>query len=541
MSRELFWGFVISLLLFLPMKAEAGPPVMPAKIGGTVTVDGIQLTQENDTGYTFTVTRQDGSDYDPALDDTNGLNNNDWYMININIYDAIEQPGGANPGETAVIHVYKDDMEVLLVTSPLNGEFTVGESGSTTQIDIEICSDLYYRDADEDGFGDPNDYIYACSAIAGYVDNNTDCDDGDGINYPGNPELCDGQDNNCDGSADEDFTNLNDLCTVGIGACEAEGTMICSADGSGTECSAVAGNPAADDATCDGIDDDCDGAADEDYVATATECGVGACASTGQLVCQNGATVDNCQAGNQAADDATCNGVDDDCDGAADEDYVATATECGVGACASTGQLICQNGNEVDNCQIGTSSVESCNNIDDDCDGAIDEDCTSISLTSGWNLISLSVEPHDPTIGEVLGSISGQYISVWTYVGGDDPWRFYDPSDPSASNLTTMEAGLGYWLNMSEPATLNVAGSIPSNSISLSNGWNLIGYSSSNSQDIADALASIEGEFVSVWAFIDGDWKVYDPSKPAFTELITMEPHYGYWIKTTVDNTLIFP
>ena len=48
-----------------------------------------------------------------------------------------------------------------------------------------------------------------------------------------------------------------------------------------------------DDVTCDGLDDDCDGVADEDYVPTATTCGVGACTgNAGQLECQAGSLVD---------------------------------------------------------------------------------------------------------------------------------------------------------------------------------------------------------------------------------------------------------
>lgn len=42
--------------------------------------------------------------------------------------------------------------------------------------------------------------------------------------------------------------------------------------------------------------------------------------------------------------DNNCDGVDDDCNGTADDGYVPSATTCGLGVCASTGQRICQSG-----------------------------------------------------------------------------------------------------------------------------------------------------------------------------------------------------
>ncbi|TPV33434.1 HYR domain-containing protein [Paucihalobacter ruber] len=62
----------------------------------------------------------------------------------------------------------------------------------------------WYPDTDGDGYGDVNAQpLFACDAPEGYVANNTDCDDADDTVYPGAPELCDGKDNNCDGTIDE--------------------------------------------------------------------------------------------------------------------------------------------------------------------------------------------------------------------------------------------------------------------------------------------------------------------------------------------------
>jgi hypothetical protein len=74
--------------------------------------------------------------------------------------------------------------------------------------------------------------------------------------------------------------------------------------------------------------------------------------------------------------DATCDGIDDDCDNETDEDYVPVDTSCGVGACAATGSSSCVAGVVQPNCTPGTGTAEVCNGIDDDCNGLIDDGLT---------------------------------------------------------------------------------------------------------------------------------------------------------------------
>lgn len=66
-------------------------------------------------------------------------------------------------------------------------------------------TNTYYSDADNDGFGDPASSTVAAQPPEGTVSDNTDCDDSDAATNPMAPEVpADGMDNDCDGAADED-------------------------------------------------------------------------------------------------------------------------------------------------------------------------------------------------------------------------------------------------------------------------------------------------------------------------------------------------
>jgi hypothetical protein len=71
-------------------------------------------------------------------------------------------------------------------------------------IDDGLPSSTFYRDADGDGYGNPAMTKIACSSAvagAGYVTNNTDCDDANANIFPGAPEVCGNQkDDNCNPS-----------------------------------------------------------------------------------------------------------------------------------------------------------------------------------------------------------------------------------------------------------------------------------------------------------------------------------------------------
>ena len=139
------------------------------------------------------------------------------------------------------------------------------------QIDEGLAS-ARYIDGDGDGFGDDATAFFSCTADAGTVELPGDCDDSDSAVNPSATEVCDGVDQDCDGSIDEGLLLefYADLDGDGFGsgdpvpACSAPANHVADAGDCDDSDSAV--NPsAAEVCDPDGIDEDCDGlSGDED-------------------------------------------------------------------------------------------------------------------------------------------------------------------------------------------------------------------------------------------------------------------------------------
>ena len=379
---------------------------------------------------------------------------------------------------------------------PGNSEVCDGKDNDCDgKVDEEVTT-AYYPDADGDGYGyqtrDPP--IQACSSPSGYAASHSDCNDGNAYIHPGATEFCNNADDDCDGEVDEGvirdticgvgkctgnsgteactagswggdtcnpFTgattetcnNIDDDCdgsTDEGGVCstnsyycddDGDGYIDASADGSCSTfncipagCRSAQGNDCEDTNTnihpgkaevCDGVDQDCDGIVDNGVTTTfygdADSDGYGNPSSSTQACTQPTGYVNNnqdCNDGNpniKPGATESCNNIDDDCDGTKDESLTRSST-CGVGRCSgNTGVETCTAGSwEADTCNpLDGAIAESCNNIDDDCDGSTDEGLTQTQScgTNTGECVS-GAQTRSCALGswESWGSCGGAYV-----------------------------------------------------------------------------------------------------------------------------------
>lgn len=249
-----------------------------------------------------------------------------------------------NPGAAEVCNTYDDDCDSL-----------IDETGGPG---------TWYRDADNDTYGNAYDTLVSCEAPAGYVVDGSDCDDAAGATYPGAYDACyDGVDADCRSDGDYD--------------CDADGYDSDSYGGDDCDDSNAAVNPGEPETWYDGIDEDCNGSSDYDQDGdgyTATRYGGTDCDDLAADIYPGAA-------------EGSSTGIDNDCDGRPEAMPVASAS------------------------YSSSSTFQTCKYLYLDGSGSSDAD--GDALTYGWSVSSVP-------------SGSAVDTSDLVYTTSQSPWIFID-------------------------------------------------------------------------------------------------------------------
>jgi hypothetical protein len=158
-----------------------------------------------------------------------------------------------------------------------------------------------------------------------------------------------------------------------------------------------------------------------------------------------------------------------------------------------------------------------------------------IPLYKGWNFISLPCVPLDSSIFNILRFVFPYYKAIWTYDSKTDSWlKYVTGNDYYYNDLRTMEYGKGYLIEVSQDVILSIMGRfIEDTKVYLKPGLNFVGFNSTSSLPIYEALSSVN--YKSILAYKHDDlaekWVSQLSEAPAFfNNLSNLEPGKGYCI-----------
>ncbi|MBI2138558.1 hypothetical protein HYU13_03145 [Candidatus Woesearchaeota archaeon] len=160
------------------------------------------------------------------------------------------------------------------------------------------------------------------------------------------------------------------------------------------------------------------------------------------------------------------------------------------------------------------------------------------SLRQGWNMVSFPFElsRKDLNEGPFRTFPANCTEKLIRYNASTKELKGWDNSQAgwnAAEGGTILEETYGYWIKVGEDCRIAVRGKAPlQRNISLSAGWNLVGFPSQDEAIIGSAITDVKGSLNGIMLYENGTWLSYYPERPApFNTLSYFEPGKSYWIR----------
>ncbi|MBM4321906.1 MAG: formylglycine-generating enzyme family protein, partial [Deltaproteobacteria bacterium] len=260
----------------------------------------------------------------------------------------------------------------------------------------------------------------------------------------GGQEICDGEDNDCNGVVDDGFDTRHDprhcgrcgfvcsllgavaFCNDGrcdILACEPGWQDVDGDAATGCECSLTNGGVE----VCDGLDNDCNGTVDDNLGRPPVSClGFGVCAGSAPRC--DGESGWSCPyPDSYQAAETRCDGLDNDCNGLTDEGFPRKGEACafGLGVCRGEGRMICNAAGDDLVCSEREHPerlvAEICDGLDNDCDGQTDEGSDAFV-----QLGDLLIYRYEASRTDARGGSPGTSFARACSTAGHLPWTNID-------------------------------------------------------------------------------------------------------------------
>jgi parallel beta-helix repeat protein len=165
-------------------------------------------------------------------------------------------------------------------------------------------------------------------------------------------------------------------------------------------------------------------------------------------------------------------------------------------------------------------------------------------LKQGWNLISIPLIQEEQDLKKVLNFIDGLYDAVQWYdiTDIDDHWKHHKVGKPFGNDLFQINEKMGFWIHITQPGDtifyINGTRIFQNQTITLHEGWNLVGYPSRTNKNRTAALNNLTfgDDIDSIWTYnaTTQKWKEIGESD-------YFEVGKGYWVHSKVKKTWEVP